>query len=108
MQADKRFLGLPPVFWANVRTISQEVGYTNRGAGTIRVPTAYEIKLAYRKLGLNSDHLFDKSGTATEMGQRLLRTSRRVTRLARRSSPEWSTWSWSRTSATTATTTPRS
>ncbi|GAA5033912.1 hypothetical protein GCM10023258_34170 [Terrabacter aeriphilus] len=76
MQADERFLGLPPVFWANVRTISQEVGYAVRGGRgrepQIKVPSPGEIIRAYDKLGLASDHLFNDGGVATEMGDTLL------------------------------------
>ncbi len=76
MQADERFLGLPPVFWANVRTIGQEVGYTVRASrgrpSEIKVPSPREIVLAYRRLGLVSDHLFDRSGRPTDMGATLL------------------------------------
>ncbi|MGH8865669.1 MAG: DUF7690 domain-containing protein [Burkholderiales bacterium] len=39
MNPDPRFLAQSKEFWANVRTISQEVGYTQRGQGTIKVPT---------------------------------------------------------------------
>lgn len=72
MQADERYLGLPQVFWANVRTISQAVGYTDRRTKAIRVPTPAEIMGAYSRLGLDSSHLFDRRGYPTEMGAHLL------------------------------------
>ena len=39
MKPDQRFLKQPKHFWASVRTISQQVGYTERGTGRIRVPS---------------------------------------------------------------------
>ncbi len=72
MRSDKRFIGLSGAFWANVRLISQEVGYTVRGEGTIRVPTWQQIQTVYSKLSLQSDHLFDEDGCLTELGKLLL------------------------------------
>lgn len=76
MQPDERFRGLPAVFWANVRTIGQGLGYTVRARrgrpAEIKVPAAHEIIGLYRNLGLSSDHLFDPSGSPTEVGATLL------------------------------------
>lgn len=73
MRADERFLRLPQVFWANVRTISQSLGYTERRTRTLKVPTADTIIAAYDRLGLASDHLFDRwANGSTEMGAVLL------------------------------------
>ena len=45
MTPDPRFVNLPKHFWANVRTISQRIGYTLRGGtGQILVPTADQIR----------------------------------------------------------------
>lgn len=73
MNPDPRFLAQPKAFWANVRTISQEVGYTQRG-GTkaIKVPTLSEIRDAFAELQLNTHHIVSDKGVMTEMGQRLL------------------------------------
>jgi hypothetical protein len=82
--ADTRFVGQPRAFWANVRTISQAVGYTarrkkekrkkgeKREEGTIRVPSPAEIKAAYEKLSLRWDHLMDAAGAPTALGATLL------------------------------------
>jgi hypothetical protein len=80
MQANPRFSNLSPSFWANVRTISQAIGYTDRRTSSIRVPTDVEIIGAYAKLGLSSAHLFgwrvNSAGRSTliptELGERLL------------------------------------
>ena len=44
-------------FWANVRTISQEVGYTVRGKGLVRVPTIGEMAAGLQGAGLSTAHL---------------------------------------------------
>lgn len=47
-------------FWADIKGISQAVGYTSGKGATIaiKVPTAQEIVGAYAKLGLNPTHMF--------------------------------------------------
>lgn len=76
MRADPRFLDLSPVFWANVKTISQSLGYTSRRSkndeGGIKVHTRDQIINGYRTLGLSADHLFEADGSSTEMGALLL------------------------------------
>lgn len=61
MQAENKFLQQPPEFWANVKLISQKIGYTNRITKTIKVPTLNEIVIAYDKLGLDSSKIVDKN-----------------------------------------------
>lgn len=57
MQAESKFLKQPQEFWANVKLINQKVGYTNRGIGTIKVPSIQDIESAYDKLGLDSSKI---------------------------------------------------
>ena len=59
MKPDVRFEKLPKHFWANVRTISQQIGYTVRGAGEIKVPAIVEITQALEDLKLNTKHVVD-------------------------------------------------
>lgn len=68
MIADERFLTQPREFWASIRLISQEVGYTVRGKGTIRVPSPREMEACLKALGLRADYLAE-SGRPTETGQ---------------------------------------
>jgi hypothetical protein len=72
---------LPKHFWANVRSISQEVGYTERPprrkgvkglAGPIKVPTLAEVLAAVEGLGLRSDHLVDTRARPRKLGTQLL------------------------------------
>lgn len=72
MQPNPRFLYQPMTFWAAVRSVSQKVGYTERGrSGQIRVPSVQEIRSAYSDLGLETTYLFDSAGVYTEIGKLL-------------------------------------
>jgi hypothetical protein len=68
MKADKRFLNQPPKFWANVRSISQKVGYTLRGQGVIMVPSIQDMVEALRSIGLRHDHICDDRYRPTGLG----------------------------------------
>lgn len=72
MKPDPRFLDLPKEFWANVRLVSQEVGYKVRNQERVRVPSRDEIRRAFDEIGLRSTHLFDKTGEPTKLGRSLL------------------------------------
>jgi hypothetical protein len=61
---------LPKDFWANVRTISQEAGYTRRGSGQVKVHTVADIAAAMTAVGLGVGHITGREG-ATELGHRL-------------------------------------
>jgi hypothetical protein len=70
MRADPRFLGQPKPFWANVRTISQEIGYTSRKTGQVRVYSIEEMAAAMTSARLGVGHLTGVRGT-TELGRTL-------------------------------------
>lgn len=70
MRADERFLNESKAFWANVRTISQALGYTVRGSRSVRVHSLDEMRDAMRKRGLGADHLV-RNGRATPLGNKL-------------------------------------
>ena len=69
MIPERRFLSLPKDFWSNVRTISEQVGYTIRGTGQIKVPSMREIKLVFERLGLSPAHLFTAGEEQTQLGE---------------------------------------
>ncbi|HEY7310789.1 MAG TPA: hypothetical protein VH643_15605 [Gemmataceae bacterium] len=71
MIPDKRFLNQPKHFWANVRTISQQIGYTERKTGRIRVPTLSQMRAALEELGLTGSHLASARGKPTALGAAL-------------------------------------
>jgi hypothetical protein len=54
MRPDPRFTSKPPAFWAYVRSISQWLGYTKRGTGTISIPSSNEIRECLKALKLAS------------------------------------------------------
>ena len=59
MRADVRFLQQTKEFWANVRTISEKLGYTDRDTRQIKVPTMEKILKGFVALGLRGTHLWD-------------------------------------------------
>lgn len=81
MQPNRDFIGLPKSFWANIRTIGQEVGYTvkpkrQKGvtgqAGPIKVPTGKEIKAALEAIHLTAKHLLGRTSRPTDLGRQVL------------------------------------
>jgi hypothetical protein len=66
---NERFLRQPKPFWANIRTISQQIGYTKRGAGQIKIPTPSEMRLGLEKNGLKAAHLVDEMDRLTDTGE---------------------------------------
>jgi hypothetical protein len=74
MRPDPRFLNLPKDFWANVRLISQEVGYTVtvKGRKEIKIPSLDEIRKAFAAISLDARHLADERGSVTPQGSLLL------------------------------------
>lgn len=68
MIADKRFLKQPKHFWANVRTLSQQIGYTEKKTGRIRVPTFPQMRSALEAIGLTSSHLLSDEEKPTPLG----------------------------------------
>ncbi|MCI0365022.1 MAG: hypothetical protein L0219_14185 [Phycisphaerales bacterium] len=72
MLPDKRFLKQPKTFWANVRSISQHLQYTNRKTKQIKVHDLAAIQKAMTDLGLTTVHVVDATGKATAMGQLLV------------------------------------
>jgi hypothetical protein len=71
LKANPLFLTQPKEFWANVRTISQEVGYTERGAKSVKVPSLKAIRHEFARLGLSTAHIAGTDNTLTDFGQRL-------------------------------------
>lgn len=72
MKPNQRFLHQPKSFWANIRTISQLVGYTVRNAQSVKIPSREEIQRAFASVDLSNAHLFDGTGHATETGDAVL------------------------------------
>ena len=71
MRPDGRFRNQPKTFWAHVRSLSEALGYTERGTGTIKVHGLSKIRAGLTYLGLNTNHVLDNRGRPTEFGKRL-------------------------------------
>lgn len=71
MRPNDRFLNQPKYFWANVRTISQQVGYTVKHQRQIRIPTISEISTALHGISLSTHHIADEHDHPTEFGKTL-------------------------------------
>lgn len=71
MKASNKFLNQPKDFWATVRTLSQELGYTNKRDKTILVPTMGSVRAAFSKLSLSMDRIENKNGLLTNFGESL-------------------------------------
>lgn len=70
MRPDKRFLGLPKSFWANIRSLGQHIGYVVPRKEQIKVPTVGEMRDALSQLNLNSD-IVGTEREPTELGRTL-------------------------------------
>ena len=68
MKPDPRFVKQPKHFWANVRSISQHIGYTQRGTGRVLVPELPAMTDALEELGLVGSHLVNEEAEPTEFG----------------------------------------
>jgi hypothetical protein len=72
LRPDPTFLAQTKEFWAHIRTISQQVGYTQRGEGTIKIPTLEEIRAAFLTLRLSTTHIVSERGVVTPFGRAVL------------------------------------
>ena len=71
MKPNQRFLKQPKNFWANVRSLSQELGYTVRGTGQIKIFTIQDIITGLKQLSLSAAHVANTKGEPTEFGKTL-------------------------------------
>jgi hypothetical protein len=69
VKPDQRFLKQPKNFWANVRSLSQKLGYTVRGTGQIKVFTIQDIIAGLKQLSLSTAHVANTKGEPTEFGK---------------------------------------
>jgi len=71
LKPNPRFLTQPKNFWAHVRLIGQEVGYTDRRTGEVKIPTLQEIESRLHALGLRMDGISSGEDRLTELGTTL-------------------------------------
>lgn len=67
MKPDLRFARQDKAFWACVRSLSQDLGYTVRKQDRIKVPTIHEMRKGFIDLGLNPFAIIDERGKPTEL-----------------------------------------
>jgi len=81
MRPNPSFRDLPQAFWANIRTISQEVGYTvkpkrEKGVkgktGPIKVPSLAEVRAALESIDLTAAHLVGPGDKPTPRGKQVV------------------------------------
>lgn len=70
MRPNVRFLHRDPIFWANVKSISQLVSYSKDAQ--IKVPGIEEIKAKLPTVGLTFEHIIDENSALTVPGRDLL------------------------------------
>ena len=68
MKPIPRFLNKPKSFWASVRSLSQQIGYSKKD--TIIIPSVKQMAEAFQILGLDSTRIF-KDGAPTELANEL-------------------------------------
>lgn len=71
MKPNDRFVNQSKEFWAYVRTISQQLGYTKRADKTILVPDHAKVKRAFEELDLSVSAIENKDRTLTPFGEDL-------------------------------------
>lgn len=71
MEANQKFKNLPKSFWATVKSVSQKTGYTVRGQGIVKVPTAQEILKAFVDLDLEPENII-KNNQETDLTKLLI------------------------------------
>ncbi len=69
---DKRFAKQDKSFWACIRSLSQELGYTERGEDRVKVPSIREMREGFVKLQLNPSAIVDAEGRSTKLAELML------------------------------------
>ena len=69
MKANTRFLGKPKTFWADIKLLSQQIGYAQKKQ--IKIPTIDEVVKAYQDVNLSSEHVYTQ-GQITELGKDII------------------------------------
>lgn len=71
MRPNKKFQQQPKSFWGSVRSLSQEIGYTERGQGKLLVPSPERMSQAFVDLELDPANIVTEDGQTTELGKLL-------------------------------------
>jgi hypothetical protein len=68
MKPNELFLKLPKTFWASVRLISQDVGYTEKGTNRIKVPSREQIKTKLERREIDFDKIQSQLFASKDFG----------------------------------------
>jgi len=71
MKANPQFRSQNKAFWACVRSLSQELGYTVKRQNRIKVPTVHDMREGFIKLELNPELIGNKNNEPTMLGKEL-------------------------------------
>jgi hypothetical protein len=69
MKPNNAFLDLPKNFWACVRLISQEVGYTEKTTRNVKIPAMDEIQIKLEKFDINFSRLQSQVTSRGQFGR---------------------------------------
>jgi hypothetical protein len=72
MKPEQRFLKQPKSFWANIRSLSQQIGYTDKKTSQIKIPTLEKLDQAFLRVGLTSKHVILSGNRCTKLGSLLM------------------------------------
>lgn len=72
MKANLEFVSLNKEFWANIRSITQIVGYTEKGTKRVYKPTIDNISEALERENLSAGHLVNPDGVLTQLGEKVI------------------------------------
>lgn len=72
MRPSENFSNLPQSFWAHIKSLSQIIGYTERNAKMVKIPTISDIKSAFKKFDLDTAGLFNNNDL-TDLGKKIIR-----------------------------------
>lgn len=72
MKANAKFRNQDKKFWANVRIIGQEIGYTDRKTRQVRTYTIDDLKTAMLQSGLRISHLVDSDDNTSLLATDLI------------------------------------
>lgn len=71
MKPDTRFLNLPKYFWAHVRLIGEQLGYTARGTHQIKIPSFEDQIRSLEALGMSNKKIADELCRPSSFGRLL-------------------------------------
>lgn len=72
MKSEKIYLDQPKNFWAYIRSISEEMGYTVRGKNLVKIITSQEMQQALTKRGLNITEVLSPDLVLTKFGNTII------------------------------------